>query len=399
MKTLEYDVVVVGAGPSGSMAARYAAKAGARTLLIEKRQEIGSPVRCGEGISKEWLPECEIPLHKSWMAREVDGAKIISPSGYNVYIEAKHAGNEVGVVIERDGFDKYCAQLAAKDGAEVMVKTSAVGFLGKNPNGSWQGVRVRSRGEPMDVKAKVIIAADGFESQVGRWAGIKTVLKPNDVVSALQYRLTGISSDDKYCEFFVGSNFAPGGYVWIFPKAEDTANVGLGVQLSKIKDKDETKMWLDKFIERMPGLKKGKMIDMVCGGVSISAPLEKTVAGNVLLVGDAARMIDPITGGGISNGAIAGKFAGQAAAESCEANDNSEEFLMRYEDYWRPRLEAHLYRNWMAKEKLAKMTDADLDLAIKIIGEAKINKLSVYNILKAIKEKAPHLVKEFESFI
>ena len=399
MQTLEYDVVVIGAGPSGSMAARYAARGGARTLLVEKRQEIGSPVRCGEGISKEWLPECDIPLEKSWIAREVDGARIVSPSGFEVYIEAKHAGNEVGVVIERDLFDKYLAQLAAKDGAEVMVKTSAVGLLPKEANGAYSGVRLKSRGEPLDVKAKVIIGADGFESQVGRWAGIKTVLKPNDVISGLQYRMTGMSSYDKYCEFFVGSNFAPGGYVWIFPKTEDTANVGIGVMLSKIKDKDETKMWLDKFIASMPGIKNAKMIDMVCGGVSISAPLEKTVSGSVLLVGDAARMIDPITGGGISNGGIAGKFAGQAAAEAVEAGDNSEEFLMRYEDYWRPRLEAHLYRNWLAKEKLAKMTDADLDLAIKIIGEAKINKLSVYNILKAIKAKAPHLVKEFESFI
>jgi digeranylgeranylglycerophospholipid reductase len=111
MKTLDYDVVVIGAGPAGSQAARFAAKGGARTLLMEKRQEIGSPVRCGEGISKEWLPAVEIPYDKKYVAHEVDGAVIISPGGYRVCIDAKYAGNEVGCIIERDMFDKYLATL------------------------------------------------------------------------------------------------------------------------------------------------------------------------------------------------------------------------------------------------------------------------------------------------
>ena len=124
---MKYDVVVVGAGPAGSSAARYAAMGGCNTLMLEKRQEIGSPVRCGEGIARHYLEDCAIPYESKWVAQEVKGAKIISPCGNVLKIDEKHAGNEVGIVLERDAFDKACAKLAAKAGAEIWVKATAVG--------------------------------------------------------------------------------------------------------------------------------------------------------------------------------------------------------------------------------------------------------------------------------
>ena len=78
-KDLRTDVLVVGAGPAGSMTAKWAAKGGARVLMIEKRQEIGSPVRCGEGMSKDWLKEVGI-RPGPWINLEVEGARIYSPS-------------------------------------------------------------------------------------------------------------------------------------------------------------------------------------------------------------------------------------------------------------------------------------------------------------------------------
>ena len=397
MKTLDYDVVVIGAGPAGSQAARFAAKGGARTLLMEKRQEIGSPVRCGEGISKEWLPAVEIPYDKKYVAHEVDGAVIISPGGYRVCIDAKYAGNEVGCVVERDMFDKYLAHLAARAGADILVKASATGLV-KGENG-FTRVKARVMGEPVEINTRIIIGADGFESQVGRWAGIDTTLPPKDIISAIQYRLADIEISSRYCEFYIGRKVSPGGYVWVFPKGEDIANVGIGVQLSAIKEPLEAKHLLDRFIEGMPGLKRGEKLDIVAGAVSISAPLEKCVTKNVMLVGDAARVIDAITGGGISHACITGKEAGITAAESIQANDTSEGFLQRYEKRWRDKLEAKLYRDWMAKEKLATLSDDVLDRVVKIISEANITHLSVYSLLMAIKEKDPELVKEFEHLL
>jgi len=103
-KDLTTDVLVVGGGPSGSMTAKWAAKHGAKVLLIEKRQEIGSPVRCGEGMSKEWLKDVGITPSPRWINLEVEGARIFSPSEKVFEINEKDAGNEVGYVVERDAF-------------------------------------------------------------------------------------------------------------------------------------------------------------------------------------------------------------------------------------------------------------------------------------------------------
>ncbi|WP_297217805.1 NAD(P)/FAD-dependent oxidoreductase, partial [Thermoplasma sp.] len=115
-----YDVLVVGGGPGGSTAARYAAKYGLRTLMIEKRPEIGSPVRCGEGLSKGILNEADIKADRSFIANEVKGARIYGPSEKRpIVLQSEKAGNEVGYVLERDKFDKHLAALAAKAGADV----------------------------------------------------------------------------------------------------------------------------------------------------------------------------------------------------------------------------------------------------------------------------------------
>ena len=111
MRQIKCDVVVVGAGPAGSMTAKWAAKNGVDVVLIEKRQEIGSPVRCGEGISKAWLDEVGIEVDPKWIARDVRGAKFVSPTGFTYFIDEKNAGNEVGWVVDRVFFDKALAKL------------------------------------------------------------------------------------------------------------------------------------------------------------------------------------------------------------------------------------------------------------------------------------------------
>lgn len=391
-----YDVVVVGAGPAGSMTAKWAAKGGARVLMVEKRQEIGSPVRCGEGISRAWLDSVGIKLDRKSLAWQVKGAKIVAPNGTAFYLSEKMAGNEVGIVLDRVFFDKLLAKDAVKAGADLMLKTSAVGLV--KDGGKIRGVRVKSFGETKEIRAGCVVAADGFESQVGRWAGIDTSLAPRDITTCLQYRLTNVDIDPDYCEFILGSK-APGGYVWIFPKNEDTANVGLGLQLTKLKDRGEVKKHLDKFIQGDARLRKGKPLEIVSGAVSICAPIDRTVGDGILLVGDAARQIDPITGGGISNSCRAGKVAGEVLAKAAKEGDFSARSLQRYEKGWRDLLEDHLYRNWMAKEKLVTLSDDTFNKIIGTLNEVGVEKMSTYALLKAIESKHPELVKEFQEFL
>ena len=154
MAATKYDVVVVGAGPAGSCAARFAAAGGCRTLLVEKRQEIGSPVRCGEGIARHFLEDCDIPYNRKWVAQEVKGAKIFSPNGTELRIDERYAGNEVGIVLERDAFDKDLAKLAAKAGSDIWIKATAVGLL--KDDGRVRGVRVKRLEDEFNVEADCV---------------------------------------------------------------------------------------------------------------------------------------------------------------------------------------------------------------------------------------------------
>jgi digeranylgeranylglycerophospholipid reductase len=395
MTDLKTDVLVIGGGPAGSMTAKWAAHSGAKVLLIEKRQEIGSPVRCGEGMSKAWLPDVGIKPGR-WINVEVEGARIYSPSEKVFEINEKHAGNEVGYVVERDEFDKQLAIDAANAGVEVKLKTAAVGLL--KDGGKVVGAKVKEFGQTYEVRAPITIGADGFESQIGRWGGIPTNIATRDMDTCLQYRMTNVDCDVRYCDFFLGK-VAPGGYVWVFPKSDGLANVGIGVQVSQVQNPADARTYLDRWIAKHPGYAKGKKIDMVGGGVSISPPLKQTVNDGIMIVGDAARMIDPLTGGGIANGCIAGKICGQVAAEAAHSGNTSKEFLQKYEKGWRVLLEEKLYRNWLAKEKLVTLSDETFDKVVDALAGVRLEKLNVHNILRAVRDKYPEVTKEFEAFL
>ncbi len=396
-KRYDCDIVVVGGGPGGSMAAKYCAEGGLKTIMIEKDAEIGAPLRCAEGVSKKWLTEVGIEPDPAWICADMVGAIIKSPSGHKFKLDESQAGSEVGYVLERHLFDKHLAAMAAEAGAEIMMRTGCTGVI-KDKKGKLVGVKAKSMGEPIEIYAKCVVAADGFESQVARWAGMDTVVKLSDIVTCLQYRMTNIDIDAEYCEFVIGSP-APGGYVWIFPKGKNIANVGLGVQGTKCKLGADPKHYLDKFIAEDPRLSKGQILEVVGGIVSTNPGLDEAIADNLVLVGDAARIIDPITGGGICHACRTGMYAGKVLTECAKKNDFSKEALKPYEKMWRDRMEDKLYRNFMAKERLAELDDKTIDELVMLIQDSDIKEVNVYNLLKVVKEKFPRVVEGFEDLI
>ena len=391
------DVVVVGAGPGGSMAAKYAADGGAKTILIEKKAEIGAPLRCAEGVSKKWLAELGIEADPAWARADMAGAIIRSPNGTVFQLDESKAGAEVGYVLERHIFDKRLAEEAALSGAKILMRTGCTGVL-KDKDGKLIGIKARSMGEEIEIYAKCIIAADGFESQVGRWAGIDTSLKMDDIDTCIQYRMTNVEFESNFCEFVIGSA-APGGYIWVFPKSKTAANVGIGMMASKCSHGADPKYYLDKFISTDPRFKNGQILEVVGGMVSTIPGLDDTVADNIMLVGDAARIIDPITGGGIAHTCRSGKYAGEVVVECLKTGDFSKKALGAYEKKWRDRMEDKLYRNWMAKERFATLDDQTLDELIQLIKDSDIGEVNVYNLLKIVKEKYPKVVEGFEDLI
>jgi len=380
-----YDVVVVGAGPAGSMAAKTAAERGLKVLLVEKRQEIGTPVRCAEGISKESLSRF-VEVDKKWIAAEVVGAKIYSPDMTEVVMAEEFAGNEVGYVLERKVFDRHLARLAAKAGAEVLVKTTALGF-----ERTEKGLKVKLKrlGEDWEVETKILIGADGVESRIGRMAGIIKTLKMSEIESCAQYLMSGIDIDESYTYFYLGNELAPGGYAWIFPKGERSANVGIGVLPSKA-DR-HAKYYLDKFIEKI-GI-KGKIVEFVAGAVPVYGEIDTAVADNIMLCGDAAYHSDPITGGGIANALSAGYHAGVVAAEAVENKNFSAEFLKRYDERWKADFGGKLRRNKKLQEFFLKLDDATLNNLARSIAGKKIEEMSVQAIIVELLKSNPLLVK------
>ena len=396
MRTINCDIVICGAGPGGSMAARYCAEGGLDTILIEKKAEIGAPLRCAEGVSKSWLDEVGIAPDKTWIRADMKGAIIKSTKGASYQLDESQAGNEVGYVLERHLFDKALAKEAAEAGAKIMMRTSCTGII--RENGKIVGIKAKSMGEEIEIRAKCVVAADGYESQVGRWAGIDTTLKLSDIDSCIQYRMCNLDVAPDYCEFVIGSA-APGGYIWIFPKGDGVANVGIGVAGQLCKGKADAKMYLDKFIANDPRFAKAQILEIMGGFVSTCPGLDSAVDDNIILVGDAARIIDPITGGGICHACRTGMYAGKVLTECAKTGDFSKKALQPYEKMWRDRMEDKLFRNFMAKEKLATLDDETIDELIKMVKTANLEHVTVYNLLKAVKEKFPKVVEGFEDLI
>lgn len=322
----EYDIIVVGAGPAGSTAARYAAAGGARVLVLEKDRDVGYPVRCGEAVSHEGVIQFIAPDPK-WIASTVTKFRLVAPNGHSVVPRLDGAG----YVLERRIFDYEVAKLAAKEGAEIVTKAYVYDLL--RENGAITGVRALIKDKKVDIRAAVVIGADGVESRIGKMAGIDTTCHIRDMESCAQMTLSGVDVDEDVLEFYFGDTVSPGGYLWVFPKGKDTANVGLGLSVEEAKKKSAIR-YLQEFVEKK--YPHAAMLTHIAGGVPCAKTCDKIVHQNVILVGDAAHQVNPVSGGGIISGMIGGMIGGEVAAEAIQRG--SLDHLIEYEKRWHKRL-------------------------------------------------------------
>ncbi|MGP8320494.1 MAG: NAD(P)/FAD-dependent oxidoreductase [Methanosarcinaceae archaeon] len=375
-----YDVIIVGAGPAGSLVAKTVANEGLDVLLIEKRQEIGDPVRCAEGVGKYHLRQ-HVEPDSRWICADVKGSRIFSPDGTKIEMAEEISGGEVGYVLERKIFDRALVDDAVSAGADVMVKTRAFGLIIENDFVC--GVKLMHLGEEYSVRSKIVIGADGIESKVGRWAGIDTSIKPSDIETCAQFLVAGIEVDQNFCEFYLGTKIAPAGYIWIFPKGRNQANVGIGILGSKSGNGEKRAVTLltDFVNNHMP---KGQIIEMVVGGVPVSGTIERTIANGLMLVGDAARQSDPITGGGIINAMDAGKIAGEVAVKSILAGDVSTNMLQEYETGWRKTIGREIDGSLIVKETFINFTDDELNSLAYSLKDVNFSSMSLLSLLYAL---------------
>lgn len=345
-----YDIIVVGAGPAGSTAARFAAAGGASVLMLEKDRDVGYPVRCGEAVSHEGVVQFIEPDPK-WIAATVTRFRLVAPNGKEVVPRL----DGIGYVLERRIFDYEIAKQAAHEGAEIITKAYVYDLL--KSEGKVEGVKVLYKDEKIDIHARVVVAADGVESRVGKWAGIDTTCHIRDMESCAQMTISGIDVEDDVLEFYFGDEVSPGGYLWVFPKGKHTANVGLGVSVECAKKKAAIR-YLEEFIaKRFP---RAAVLTHIAGGVPCAKTCDTIVKNNVMLVGDAAHQVNPVSGGGIISGMIGGMIAGEVAAEAIRRNDDS--FLLEYERRWHKRLGWRHEVFYRIKEAISEFSDETLNV-------------------------------------
>ena len=389
----KYDMLVIGGGPAGALAARTAAEAGNTVCLIEKRPAIGTPIRCAEGIGKECLLEFTRPDPR-WISANIERARLIAPNGTSVSLDQENPGNAVGYILDRKIFDRELVWQAAEAGADVFVKTRATAPIMEG--GAVRGARVMATGSPADIRADVVLAADGTEAQFARWAGLDTTVPLREMMSCAQYLLTDIDIDAASTDFYLGNDVAPEGYLWVFPKGDRTANVGIGISGRKSRDGSRAKDYLDRFIgKNFPG---GKTIEVIAGGVPVCQPLPCTVADGLMVIGDAARVVDPLTGGGIGNAMYTGKLAAQVASECISAGNCSKAALIPYDAEWRAsRMGKSLERNYKVKEFFIALDDKKLNVLAESVASVGLAEFSVSALIRELIKRNPKMLFELKA--
>lgn len=386
MNEERYDVVVVGAGPAGSLTAKTAAEKGLDVLLIERNPEIGVPVKCAEGVSKEI--EQFVEIEQRWVCTAIKGMILYGPDGTEVVLSVADT-EEMGYVVDRRLFDKSLARKAAHAGAEVRVKTQACGVIHKD--GYVKGVYANAAGEHTRIHADVVVGADGVESQVGRWGGIDTRLPLTDIGICAQFLMCDIDVNEDYFETFFGDTIAPKGYAWVFPKGEDCANVGLGISGDVSGENHRALDYLKAFVtDKFP---EGKILAHIYGAVPLSGPVYETVANGLLLVGDAARHVNPANGGGILQALKGGAIAGDVIAKAVREKNVSKRRLMEYERRWRRDFGSVLEAGLKMKNILVNLNSHELATFFhSLAGEIRVKEYSERACMKEIIKKNPRIL-------
>ena len=328
------DVLVIGAGPGGGNAALQCARQGLSTMLIEDHSAIGTPVHCGECISDLACDNLNLDLPEHVISKRVHGIRVIFPDGTEKCL------TEEGYVLEKHLFERWIADKAVEAGASMHLSHKLSSMDRVEKDGRFVGWKCDGKGEQFPIQAKVVIDASGVAAVCSKAVNIDEDTPLNTmgkVVAGMQYELLEVPTDG-YLDFYIWPKYAEKGYLWMIPKCDGRANVGLVTE-----DRPRTKKALDEFIgithfkelEQVPPPWKEKGNPAFGGTIPISGPFENTHYDGLMLIGDAAGFTSPLFEGGSHLALKSAVYAAETAAAAIAEDDVSAERLAIYAKLWK----------------------------------------------------------------
>ncbi len=332
----EFDVIVVGAGTAGTIAARFAARKGLRVCLTDRKPENLEPAKiCGDAIESEVFDLLGIAHPQGEeLSCNIKGVKLFPPDLKNP-LTLTHP-KYCGYIVDRARFGQRLLREALEEGvSSFLPNTKALDLVYEN--GSVAGVKVRLKnGETADLRSRIVIDTSGLNSVLRKKVKsgiIENELKKEDAVLCYREIVNFHTREQKvrdpgYITIILDKERAPGGYVWYFPKNEYALNIGLGVHMSY---KERVKEFYKKSVfDEFLKTNNHKILSSGGGVVSVRRPLWSCADNGIMFAGDAAFQINPLHGGGIDPSMRAGYYAAITAAEAIGRDDCSLDSLWGY---------------------------------------------------------------------
>lgn len=305
----DYDAIVIGAGTAGLSAGAALKEGGVNYLILDKKDEIGLPVRSTGAVSMEWVKKIGMPTEKSIVTSFINAIKFQTDTGKSISLSYDHP---VGLVYDFTKYEKFLSSEFAGD-LNIKLKTR-VSAIDKNT----------VRTEDGEYTAKYIIMAAGPQSSFGDKLSRDNVLVAYEEVRELPER-----GDFEMILWF--SDKAPGGYFWDFADTASTRKIGVCYYpLSRAKPADV----LADFTQKFPEV-EGKMVSTIAHQIPLGSPVETVVKENRLYTGDMINAVLNTTAGGLQGAFWSGREAGKAAAADNPA---------KYQEVW-----SNEIRPWLMK--------------------------------------------------